>query len=271
LAFIEHGADESDPSLVAALRQAVDERPVVMHPGDCLFPGAISRLWACFRDQSLDAAILVNPADRQPGRMSLVDVDTPNQFRSSRPQGVALILGPSVWPRLDAFSRGGLSVPLLTDSLGTAGYRVGTCEVGEHWCFANCADRLLSANRMLLDALPFELGPATVGVDCKAQGRVSVSPSAEVCRSTLRGPVLIGDDAVVEDSFVGPYTAVGPRARVVGAEIDYTMVLADAEVRYPGYRLEGSVIGERAVVKQSFSLPAGMHLRIGPGAHVTLG
>jgi hypothetical protein len=48
-------------------------------------------------------------------------------------------------------------------------------------------------------------------------------------------------------------------------------VLAEAEVRYPRYPLEASVIGERAVVSQSFGLPAGLHLQLGPDAKVILG
>ena len=61
------------------------------------------------------------------------------------------------------------------------------------------------------------------------------------------------------------------RAVVVGAEVEYTMVLAGAQVRYPRYPLEASVIGERAVVSQSFGLPAGLHLELGPDARVILG
>ena len=82
---------------------------------------------------------------------------------------------------------------------------------------------------------------------------------------------MIGAGAVVEDSFIGPYTAIGPGAVVMGAEIEYTMLLADAEVRYPRYPLQASVIGERAVVTQSFELPGGLHLELGPDARVILG
>ena len=57
---------------------------------------------------------------------------------------------------------------------------------------------------------------------------------------------MIGAGAVVEDSFIGPYTAIGAGAVVAGAEIDYSMVLADAQVRYPRYPLEASGIGAQA-------------------------
>ena len=44
---------------------------------------------------------------------------------------------------------------------------------------------------------------------------------------------MIGDNAVVEDSFIGPYTAIGPGVVVMGTEIDNSIVMADAEIDIP--------------------------------------
>jgi glucose-1-phosphate thymidylyltransferase len=99
---------------------------------------------------------------------------------------------------------------------------------------------------------------------------VAISPSARVSGSTLHGPVAIDDDAVVEDSFVGPYTAVGAGAVLMGTEIDNTMVLQRAEIRHPGHRIEASIIGEHASVLRSFALPKGLHMRLEPHSRITL-
>jgi hypothetical protein len=69
---------------------------------------------------------------------------------------------------------------------------------------------------------------------------------------------------------VGPYTAIGAGALVSGADIDNSMVLPRAELRHPGWRIEASIIGERASVIRSFDLPKGLHLRLGPDSQVTL-
>lgn len=258
-------------SFVSRLHDVAGDSPIVLHSGDCLFPADIGRLEECFYGDALDLAVLVG-GDREPGLhplelMPRAHVRLPRQD----PQGTAVILGPEIWPALDGLGTEPLCVPSAIASLTAAGRRIGACEVGEHWCYSECSERLLAANQMLLDALPLETCSRIPGQGNSAQGRVSVSPSARISRSTLRGPVLIGGGATVEDSFVGPYTAIAPGATVVGAELDYTMVLANAQVRHPGYRLEASVIGERAIVRHSFSFPVGMHLRIGPDAQVTLG
>ncbi len=278
VSFVETGRI-SPAALVSQLRQAVADHPVLLHSGDCLFPGKLADLHECFGAGDSDLVLLVRSAARDPDCV-IRDAGArrrpavaPDRVRLPRdkPEGTALILGPAVWPVLETLTSRPLSMGRLIASLNEVGRRVGTSEVGEHWCYCGSAEQLLVANRMLLDSLPFGSIPADLGTDSDAQGRVAMGPAARVSRSTLRGPVLIGANAVVEDSFIGPYTAIGPGARVIGAEIDYAMVLADAQVRYPGHRLEASVIGEGAVVARSLALPSGLHVELGPGARVLLG
>ncbi len=57
----------------------------------------------------------------------------------------------------------------------------------------------------------------------------------------------------------------------MGVEIDNSIVLEGAQVRHPGVRVEGSVVGERALVTRSFGLPAGLHVGVGRDASVVLG
>ena len=124
---------------------------------------------------------------------------------------------------------------------------------------------------MVLDDLPVPVVDGSFPDHNEVHGRVAISPRARVSNCTLHGPVVIDDDASVEDSFVGPYTAIGRGATVVGTELDNTMVLPFAEVRHPGMRIEASIIGERASVSRKFELPKGLHLRLPPGSQVTLG
>jgi glucose-1-phosphate thymidylyltransferase len=260
---------DAEQSVFVRLREEATGGPVLIQAADCFFPGHLARLQESLADSRVDAAVLVRSqrseiaAGSSTGRLLRLPRD--------HPQGTAMLVSPSGWPVLEGLPSTTLSVARLTESLQRAGRRVELCDTGEYWCYCDSPQRLLEGNRMLLDSMPSRALAVGAIQDSDAQGRVSVSPSARVVRSTLRGPVMIGAGAVVEDSFIGPYTAVGPKAKIVGAEVDYSMVLAGAEVRHPGHRLEGSVVGERAVVTRSFELPAGLHLRIGPGARVVMG
>jgi glucose-1-phosphate thymidylyltransferase len=258
-------SDHGEP-LVSRLRGAVEDRPALVHAGDCLFPGELPRLRAAFCARELELAVLTSaaPADCAEAARDL-------RLPREEPEGTAFVLGGDAWAELERVAGERLAVKDLVERLDAAGRRVGCAPVRRAWCYRRSSECLLAGNQMLLDALPAGAAPAASADDCVIEGRVAGAPTARISRSRLRGPVMIGAGAVVEDSFIGPYTAIGAGAVVVGAEIEYTMVLAEAEVRYPRYPLEASVIGERAVVAQSFELPAGLHLELGPDARVILG
>lgn len=271
LSFFDTTSAPPGWAMVSRLRHLVDESPVLVQQGDCLFTAQISQLCRCFCTEDADLVMLVRSAEGGAGGASTT-TGASHSVRLPRdhPEGTAAVLGPSIWPVLDQLGGARVSTQRLVRMLACAGHRIRACEVCEHWCYSNSPDRLLAANRIVLDTLPVESPAAELSDDTDAQGRVVVSASAHVSRSALRGPVVIGPNAVVSDSFIGPYTAIGSRATVLGAEIDYAMVLPDAEIRYPGQRLQASVIGEGALVSRAFELPTGLRLQLEPGSSVIL-
>jgi len=271
ISFFDSGSASRGWGLVSQLRQVVGDSPLLVQPADCLFTARIPRLRDCFRASGADLVLLVRPVEgtAEPASM-LVGPSELVRLPRDHPEGTALVVGSSVWPVLEELSGARVTTQRLIRMLASAGRRVRACEAGEHWCYSNSRAGLLAANRILLDAIPFDPPPPKLSDDSNAEGRIMVSGSAQVSRSALRGPVVIGPDAVVADSFIGPYTAIGPRATVLGAELDYTMVLPDAEIRYPGHRLQSSVIGEGALVSRTFELPAGLCLELQAGSSVIL-
>jgi glucose-1-phosphate thymidylyltransferase len=272
LSYLESDPDAGHGETISELRAAVDGQPALIHPGDCLFPGRVSQLRERFGADDLDLVMLARsgpePLDAQDGKAKL---RRHPRVTVEQPLSTALIVGPSAWEVLDQLPYEPHQPTMFLRSLSEVGCRVGVCDLGEHWFYDDSTEALLAANRMLLDArMPEPIGVTPCG-NSEIQGRVDISPSALVSESRIRGPVVIGPDAVVEESFIGPYTAIGAGAAVIGAEIDNAMVLPEAQVRYPGCRLEASVIGERAMVSRSFAPPKALHLRLGPDASVILG
>ena len=130
-------------------------------------------------------------------------------------------------------------------------------------------DALLDTNRHLLERIETSYDTGAVE-GCRVQGPVVVHPSARVRNSLLRGPLIIGPNARISDAYIGPYTAIGPSAVLEVAEIEHSIVLARAELRFVSARLESSIIGEGARVGRGFELPSAMRLSIGNGAEVIL-
>lgn len=251
-------------AILTEIERALANGPVLVHPGDCLFPRQVAPIRERFSAGDCDFVLLTARAEtNQP-------IVTRGGTRSGRVCDTPLILGPETRGLIGDLRSSQHDRHNLVESLLASPGRAGICELAEHWCYSDSTAALLAANRMLLDALPVPAVEGSYGDGNRAHGRLAISPRAQVSNSMLHGPLTIADDAVVEDSFVGPYTAIGPGVVLSGTEIDNAMVLSGAQVRYPGHRIEASIIGERASVVRSFELPKGLHLRLGPDSTVTL-
>ena len=60
------------------------------------------------------------------------------------------------------------------------------------------------------------------------------------------------------------------RYALEGVEIEHSIVLPGAQIRYPGRRLESSLVGEGAQIGRDYSLPSALRLRVGPNAEIQL-
>ena len=158
----------------------------------------------------------------------------------------------------------------LASGLARCGARVGVQRVDGWSRFAGRACELLELNRLVLDDLAPDFGTEADLRDTRVEGRVDIHPTARITSSLVRGPAVIGAEATVTDAFIGPYTAVGPGARIEGAEIEHSIVFPEAEVLHVGARLESSVVGRAARVARDFSLPRALRLHLGDGASVVL-
>jgi NDP-sugar pyrophosphorylase family protein len=142
-------------------------------------------------------------------------------------------------------------------------------ELETAWAYDGTVDGVLEANTIALDALK----RGRVGVDlsnASVQGRVQIDPSAELAGAKLRGPVYIGPGARLVETYVGPYTTIGAGVTLEGVEIEHSIVLPGAQIRYPGRRLEASLVGEGAQIGRDYSLPSALRLRVGPGSEIQL-
>jgi glucose-1-phosphate thymidylyltransferase len=128
---------------------------------------------------------------------------------------------------------------------------------------------VLDSNRRMLERVATDYEPSSLE-ECTVQGPVVVHPSARIRRTLLRGPAIIGPGARVSDAYVGPYTSIGSDVVIEGSQIEYSIVLPRAELRFVGVRLESSVIGRGARIVREFHLPGAMRMAVGEGAEVVL-
>jgi NDP-sugar pyrophosphorylase family protein len=137
------------------------------------------------------------------------------------------------------------------------------------WRYDGTIDGVLEANTAALDRLK----RGRIGADLSSasvQGRVSIHPTAVLEGAKILGPVSIGPEARLVETYVGPYTSIGAGVELEGVEIEHSIVLPRAQIRYPGRRIEASLVGERAQIGRDYTLPSALRLRVGPDADIQL-
>jgi len=193
-------------------------------------------------------ALVEKPAD-PPSDLALVGV----YLFTARGHDAVAAIAPS--------ARGELEITDAIQWLVDQGERV-RCELLTGWWIdTGKLTPLLEANRLLLE----QVEPAIEGKVDEASsidGRVRVAPGAMVINSTIRGPVVIGADTRIENSFIGPYTAIGAGCNVDGSEVEHSVVMDGSSIIGIA-RLEDSLIGSQAVVQRSRQKPRALRLMIG--------
>ncbi len=148
------------------------------------------------------------------------------------------------------------------------GRRVRHEVVDGWWIDTGKLDPLLEGNRLILDTLE----PAVHGsVDDESilHGRVVIEEGAEIVRSTVRGPAIIGPGTRVVDSYVGPFTSISNGCSIVESEIEHSIVLEESRIEGIG-RIADSLIGKQVEVRRSTARPAATRLMLGDHSKVEL-
>jgi glucose-1-phosphate thymidylyltransferase len=234
---------------LGAAREFVGDEPVLVQHGDALLREPIDGLFAAFERQHLDAlGVRLCEKGARPLR-------TPAPGYVLGPRAVQILL------------QGGAAAASPIAAVRSRGGRVAVEHVDGVLPCHGPQGALLEGNRRMLEGLR-PSAPVSALQDCTIQGAVHVHESAHVERTLLRGPLVIGAGARVIDAYIGPYTSIGEYAVIEGTEIENSIVLAEAEVRYVGARLESSVIGRRARVVRGFDMPGGIRVSLGEAAEI---
>lgn len=141
--------------------------------------------------------------------------------------------------------------------------------VDGYWKDLGELDALLEGNSLMLDTLPFAIH-GSVDAESKVDARVLVEKGAEIIRSTVRGPAIIGAGSRVVDSYIGPFTSIAGNCIIEHSEIEHSMLLERCKV-IDGGRIEDSLMGREVEVTRSKTRPVATRLMVGDHSKVDLG
>jgi glucose-1-phosphate thymidylyltransferase len=281
--YIQQDAPLGIAHAVKIARDYMGETPFVLYLGDNFVLGGVKPFVDSFRENGANCQILLHPvnnpqafgiAEFVDGRVTRI-VEKP----VSPPSNLAVIgiymFDHHVFEAVEQIkpsARGELEITDTIQYLLDKGLNVRTEVLDRYWIDTGKMDDILEANRVVLQTLT----PANQGqVDerTRVYEPVILEKGARVVNSVLRGPLVIGEDTEVIDSYVAPFTSISHHCRLKGVRVGGSIILEHTSIDDIHWPIEHSLIGRHVTLKGgqavggSYSLTLGDHSQIEmPGA-----
>jgi glucose-1-phosphate thymidylyltransferase len=252
----------------------------VMYLGDNFIVGGIAALVDEFRSRRPDAQIMLTtvPDPRQFGVAELDEVgevvglvEKPQSPKSDLALVGVYIFTPAVHEavrQLSPSGRGELEITEALQWLLDTGHKVRSTVISGYWKDTGNVTDMLEVNRMVLESTE-AVQHGTVDDATELIGRVVIEHGAQVSRSRIVGPAIIGAGTRLDGSYVGPFTSIAEDCTIVDSEIEYSIVLRGASVSGVS-RIEASLIGHDVEVTPAPNVPRAHRLVLGDHSKVQI-
>ncbi len=168
---------------------------------------------------------------------------------------------------IEPSDRGELEISDAHQYLLDKGKSVSFSEITGWWKDTGKPSDLLEANRLVLDNIT---GSKNAKVEGKSiiTGKVVTGEGTTIINSQVRGPAVIGNNVHVENAYIGPYTAISDECKIVGSEVEYSIIMSGSSLENVERRIEGSLLGHDVELSQSQIRPRAHRIMVGDQGRV---
>jgi glucose-1-phosphate thymidylyltransferase len=254
----------------------------VMYLGDNLLRDGIAQVVKEFQERRPDCMILLTKV-KNPQQFGVAELNQDGSVKKlvekpSDPKSDLALVGVYLFNKtifdaarkIKPSNRGELEITDAIQELVNDGRTVYPSIVEGWWKDTGKLEDMLEANRLVLDTIETKI-EGRVDAASRLEGRVIIGPNSRIINSAIRGPVIIGRNAVIENAFIGPYTSIHDRCHISECAIEHSIVLEESIIRNVPGRLTDSLIGRKVLVERCTMKPEATRLMLGDSSWVSLG
>jgi glucose-1-phosphate thymidylyltransferase len=279
ITYIEQSAPAG---LAHAVKESLDfigDDRFVMFLGDNVIQGGISPLIRQFADSQWNSQIVLTAVENAQ-QFGVAELDGDGAIKrlvekpKNPPSNLALVgiymfdghIREAVHAIKPSF-RNELEITDAIQWLVDQGYAVHPYIHKGWWIDTGKPLDMLTANAHVLEEVKPHIDGA-VDPASKLDPRVTIEKGAVVENSVVRGPTIIGENTVIRDSYIGPFTSIYHHCLIEKSEIEHTIVLENSKVLDVPYRIADSIIGRNAAVTRSEIKPKAIKMNLGDYSQV---
>ncbi len=253
----------------ALCQEFVGDEPFTVFLGDNIFQDKMTGLLTSFADSANEAAVVLGKVP-DPTRFGIAEIDNGNIVRvvekpAEPPSNLAIagvyLFRSSVFDAISRIKPSGRNELEITDAIQvliSEGCAVASYQLNGWWIDAGKPDAIVMANQLVLEELPYTPAPENsnqIEGASEVSHRVLIGRGSRIFDSVIRGPVIIGENTVIRNSYVGPYTSLGDNVVLEGSEIEASIVMKNCEIRNIMGRIDRSLLADNARVTSATHMP----------------
>lgn len=132
-------------------------------------------------------------------------------------------------------------------------YKVESHMVKGWWKDTGKPDDIIEANLLVLEGI--EAHNQATCKDASINGRIRAEQGAMIEKSIVRGPAIIGKNAKIIHSYVGPFSSIGDNVTIENSEIECSVIMEGAIIRNVEKRIDRSIVGKNVLINVTTQSP----------------
>ncbi len=276
--YIEQEAPLGLAHAVMISEEYLGKETFVMYLGDNILKKGIKSLVEEFQEEKPNSLILLTavPNAQMFGVAELKDgkvvrlVEKPKQPKSNLALVGVYMFDFHIFEAVKAIKPSWRDELEITDAiqyLVDNGYEVRPHIVTGWWKDTGKIEDILDANRLILESIEGKM-EGNVDKKSKINGQVIVEKDTVVKNSIIRGPAIIGEGSEIVDSYIGPFTSIQKRCRIIKTELEHSIVLEGSEIYDVGSRIDESLIGREVKIFKCPPKPAAFRFMVGDKSEI---
>jgi glucose-1-phosphate thymidylyltransferase len=253
--------------------------PFVMFLGDNVIQGGITELIQQFQQSDWNSQIVLTRV-KQPEQYGVAELNGEGRVvrlieKPKDPPSDLALVGIYMFDRrihdavdgIEPSWRGEFEITDAIQWLVEHGYQVFPYVHRGWWIDTGRPGDMLEANDLVLT----ELEPTIEGFvdrDSEVDSRVTIERGAEIVNSVIRGPSIIGQQARIVNSYVGPFTSIYHDVVLENSEIERSIVLENSSIHDIPARIQDSLIGRNVTLNRSPIKPKAFKMNLGDYSQV---
>ena len=273
--YIQQDEPRGISHAISLCKDFVGNEKFLVFLGDNILKDSITGYVEEFLKSDADASVVLCEVEN-PTRFGIADVKDGKIIKivekpKEPPTNLAVIgiylLTPKIFDIIDRLKPSWRNELEITDALQMLleeNNKIIYNTVSENWKDTGTPEDIIQANDIILrDYEPYFLGEKEEGV--KINGKIMVGNKSKIKKgAVLNGPLIIGENCLIESGVIGPNVSIGNNSQIVKCNLTNSIIMENCEIKLE-LSIDNSIISKNSKILQKQNIDSKNIFLLGEG------